>query len=292
MTQPVMTDLERRKMAMEQALAAPAPSPTNAEVEAERSEAVDDYSNSFVNMLAQNEAYRKQQSSAWEKREKEARSRKTIAAVSDALSSLGNLVGTAYGAAPQQQTYQMPFITQQTEQDRAIARATADRIRATEQNLLASQASYDTKNPFALERLRHQNKMEQIEAQSKATNDAIGLRGEESRKTEGMKQENRVSIKEMDLRYKGDRDKMMADLKRQGIQVSREKLDEMVRHNQTMEVISEKKAGNGGNVGGYKVIITRDEFGREVSRERVPTTKEVERKPNPMGEGKKKNPMN
>lgn len=287
-----MTDLERRKMAMEQALAAPAPSPTNAEVEAERSEAVDEYANSFVNMLAQNEAYRKQQSAAWEKREKEARSRKTIAAVSDALSSLGNLVGTAYGAAPQQQTYQMPFITQQTEQDRALARATADRIRATEQNLLASQASYDTKNPFALERLRHQNKMEQIGARNDATLEQIGARGEQTRETEKAKFGNRVALKEMDLQYKGDRDKMMADLKRQGIQISREKLDEMIRHNQTMEVISEKKAGNGGNVGGYKVIITRDEFGREVSRERVPTTQEVGRKPNPMGgDGRKKNPM-
>ena len=275
MSTPVQTELEKRRLAMEQALVAQPTTaeevPTNAETEAEQQQVVDDYSGHFASLIAQNEAYRQQQSAAWEKREKETRARKNIAAVSDALSSLGNLVGTAFGAAPQQQTYQMPFINKETEEERALARATADRIRATEQNLLGQETTYGMSNPFALENLRHKHTMEQIGARSAATNEAIGLRGEENRKTEDVKQGNRVSLKEMDLKYKGNRDKMLDYFKQQGINLSREKLDEAIRHNQTMEVIYEKKGG-GGNVGGYKVVITRDQFGREISRERIPTS--------------------
>lgn len=103
----------------------------------------------FSELLAQNDEYRRTQSANWERKEKEGKSRKTIAAVADALSSLGNLVGTAYGAANQPQTYQMPFVQQDIEQDRALARATAERLRATEQSLKMAEAQMDANTAIA-----------------------------------------------------------------------------------------------------------------------------------------------
>lgn len=225
---------------------------------------------SFASFLEQSAAYRRQQSEAWEKREREAKSRKTIAAVSDALSSLGNLVGTAYGAAPQRQTYQMPFVQQDTEQERALARATAERLRNADQSYQMMLDRYAAQGELGDTRLAQEKER---------TNRALQVEGMRNERAAGNnatkaaiaagRYSNAIKLKEMDLKYRGNRDKMLADLKREGIQVSRDKLDEMIRHNQTMEVINEKRGT--GNVGGYKVVITRDQYGREVSRERIPT---------------------
>lgn len=222
---------------------------------------------SFADLLAENAAFRKQQSENWEKREREGRSRKTMAAISDALASLGNLVGTSFGAVNQQQTYQMPFVVQDIEQDRAMARATADRLRNYDMSIRQMDAETvaagsEIAGKMALEKLRQQGRSE---LQSQKTADSAYL--------EALKQGGRIDLKQMDIDYKKDRDKMANALKQQGINISRERLDEMIRHNQAIEVIRENSAG--GRVGGYKTVITRDEFGREISRERIPTTNQA-----------------
>jgi hypothetical protein len=79
----VQTELERRLAETQAALAG---MQASADIAAQQQAAQDAYAGHFANLLAQNEAYRKQQSQLWEQREKESRSRQTIAAVSDALS--------------------------------------------------------------------------------------------------------------------------------------------------------------------------------------------------------------
>ena len=262
---------------------------------------------SFADILAQNEAFRQQQSENWEKREKEARSRKTWAAVSDALSSLGNLVGTSFGAFNQPQTYQMPFVQKDIDEDRALARAAAKRWRINDQALRTAETRLGGKgDPIALENLRHQHKMEQY-----------GVKAGYDSALESQKQQGRVSLKDMYYQYKGDYDKIQAELKRQGIQIQRDRLDEMIRHNKTMEDLRAEYGG--GNVGGYttQTTIQRNEYGQETGRTTTrtpaprrgvtdtPSTTTTTRTPsgkkaNPMGgatpqngaKKKKKNPMN
>jgi hypothetical protein len=157
----------------------------------------------------------------------------------------------------------MPFVQRGIEQERALARNTADRLRATDLSLQNGAAGAGLNNPFALENLRHQHTMEQI-----------GARGSVNSALEEQRQGYKIDLKKMDQKFKGDQNAIVNELKRQGIQINRNKLAEMIRHNQTMEVINEEKAKNsgGGKVGGYKVVITRDQYGHEISRERIPTT--------------------
>lgn len=103
-------------------------------------------SNSFYDMLLMNDAYRLQNKEAFERNEKANKARTTIAAISDALASLGNLVGTTQGAFNQPQTYQTPFVTEQVEADRARARQLADRLLANDQTIRLTQAREDMTN--------------------------------------------------------------------------------------------------------------------------------------------------
>lgn len=248
----VQTELERRLAETQSMLAG---MQASADIAAQQQAAQDAYAGHFANLLAQNEAYRQQQSQLWEQREKESRSRRTIAAVSDALSSLGNLVGTSRGAFNQPQTYQMPFVQRGIEQERALARNTADRLRATDLSLQNGAAGAGLNNPFALENLRHQHTMEQI-----------GAKGRVNSALEEQRQQGRETLKDMYYKYKGDYDKMMADLKRQGIQIQRDRLDEAIRHNQAIEDLRGQYGG--GGVSGYttETTIHRNDYGQETGR--------------------------
>lgn len=250
----------------------------------EEEEAEDPVAKTFYDLMTHSEDYRKRASAAWERNERADKARRSLAAVSDALSSLGNLVGTVGGASNQTQTYQSPFVKDQVDADRKEYRTLAkslqeneEGIRLAKMKLDAQQAAYDA-----------QLEKEQVKLQN--TLAAIAARGEESRKTEGVKHDYRaaeneqkqnykVDLAQMDIDYKKDRDAMQAALRQQGINISRDRLDEAIRHNQSIEAIRE----NGG-VGGYVTIITRDRAGREIRRERVPSGS--------GGSGtKKKNPM-
>lgn len=225
--------------------------------------------NSFYDMLLRNDAYRLQNKEAFERNERANRARTTIAAVTDALASLGNLVGTTQGAFSQPQTYQTPFVTEQVEADRARARALADRIQANDQTLRLAQAREEmTSGAYALRKELEEEKTRRAQMNNEAKADLETQKQEGRMELEKFKQGGRVSLKQMDIDYKQNKDEMQAALRQQGIRISAGRLAEMVRHNQTIEKIREK--GGGGGVGGYETVIIRDEFGREIRRKRVP----------------------
>ena len=225
--------------------------------------------NSFYDMLLRNDAYRLANQEAFERNEKANRARTTIAAVTDALASLGNLVGTTQGAFSQPQTYQTPFVTEQVEADRARARALADRIQANDQTLRLAKAREDlTNGTYALRKELEEEKTRRAQMNNEAKADLETQKQEGRMELEKFKQGGRVSLKQMDIDYKQNKDEMQAALRQQGIRISAGRLSEMIRHNQTIEKIREK--GGGGGVGGYETVIIRDEFGREIRRKRVP----------------------
>lgn len=230
---------------------------------------VDAQGNSFYDMLLANDAYRQQNAEAFERNERANKARTTLAAVTDALASLGNLVGTTQGAFSQPQTYQTPFVTEQVEADRARARALADRIQANDQTLRLAKAREDlTNGTYALRKELEEEKTRRAQMNNEAKADLETQKQEGRMELEKFKQGGRVSLKQMDIDYKQNKDEMQAALRQQGIRISAGRLAEMVRHNQTIEKIREK--GGGGGVGGYETVIIRDEFGREIRRKRVP----------------------
>ena len=225
--------------------------------------------NSFYDMLLRNDAYRLQNKEAFERNERANRARTTIAAVSDALASLGNLVGTTRGAFSQPQTYQTPFVTEQVEADRARARTLADKIQASDQSIRLAKAREDlTNGTYALRKEMEEEKTRRAQMNNEAKADLETQKQEGRMELEKFKQGGRVSLKQMDIDYKQNKDELQAALRRQGINISSGRLQEMIRHNQTIEKIREN--GGGGSVGGYETIIIRDEFGREIRRKRVP----------------------
>ena len=225
--------------------------------------------NSFYDMLLRNDAYRLANQEAFERNEKANRARTTIAAVTDALASLGNLVGTTQGAFSQPQTYQTPFVTEQVEADRTRARSLADKIQANDQTIRLAKAREDlTNGTYALRKELEEEKTRRAQMNNEAKADLETQKQEGRMELEKFKQGGRVSLKQMDIDYKQNKDEMQAALRQQGIRISAGRLSEMIRHNQTIEKIREK--GGGGGVGGYETVIIRDEFGREIRRKRVP----------------------
>ena len=259
---------------------------------------------SFYDMLLRNEEVRKKASDAYERNEKSNRARSTIASIADALSSLGNLVGTTYGAFNQPQTYQTPFITEQVEADRARARQLAqalyerdNSLRLAKMKMDATQAGYDRQlavqdaitqraymNAMARADLAEKNaahKSEQIAQQGEIRKDIAQMNNESSErrtaKTAGVSRANALT------RDAFNRDKLEAQ--------------------------KNGEIGGGSNgVGGYvtETNIEYNDMGQKVRETKSrtgkngnTTTTTTTKKPNPMGsapqqEGKKKkkNPMN
>lgn len=125
----------------------------------------EDADRSFLEQLMHNAEMQRVQAQREGKKEKERRARIVIASLSDGISALGNLVGTTAGASGQPQTYQMPFVNQDVEQDRAYARTIADRIQANEENLRLAKIRRDAGgSPADLEDLKHYNRLSEITA--------------------------------------------------------------------------------------------------------------------------------
>lgn len=133
----------------------------NAEYERQK----EDANRSFLELLMQNAAMQQAEAEREGKKEKERRARIVMASLADGLSALGNLVGTSHGAMNQPQTYQLPFVKQDVEQDRALARATAERLRATDQDLRMAQLKLNAGvSPTGLEDVKHYNRLAEIYA--------------------------------------------------------------------------------------------------------------------------------
>lgn len=245
-----------------QPAAAPAP--------AQQAPDVDTAPSSFADMIMQNDAVRLRNQEAFDRREKADKARLTIAAVTDALASLGNLVGTTQGSFNQPQTYQVPFVQQDVEAARAEARRYADLLMRNDQSLRLA----ERREEMANRGIERQLAVQQAIADRQAAKSQADLELERERQKgkmelEGKRQEGRIDLKKMDLEYKGNKDQMLADLKARGINISAGRLAEMVRHNHAIEAIRENGGGS-GNVGAYTTYVEYDEYGRVVKRWRVP----------------------
>lgn len=278
---------------------------------AQQAPEVETPSSSFYDMLMRNDAVRQNNKEAWDRREKADRARLAIASVTDALASLGNLVGTTQGAFNQPQTYQVPFVQQDVEAARAEARRYADLLERNDQSLRLAQAREDAANSaYALrqaleeERTRRAQLNNEARAALSAQNasqkaDLYGVQHGYRTEEETQKQEGRMAVQE-------SRNKQSDTNNRRTTATSRE--------NTKDRIAAQQANGGGGKVGGYttETTIHRDEYGQETGRTTTRTpanggpsttttsgsTSGSGKKPNPMGgapkeEGKKKkkNPM-
>lgn len=266
---------------------------------------------SFYDMLLRNDAYRLANKEAYERNEKANRARTTIAAVTDALASLGNLVGTTQGAFSQPQTYQTPFVTEQVEADRARARQLADRIQASDQSIRLTQARENLANgAYALKQALEEEKTRR----AMMNNDArAALSAQNAAQKSDLYGEQHG--------YRADEIAQRGDITLKGIEMRNAQSDinnrrttgtsaaNNIRNNETR-----KEVGGGGAVGGYTTseTITYDDLGRKTGSTKTRTANGQTttttttsggsasgKKPNPMGSApkpevkkKKKNPMN
>lgn len=113
--------VQQEQQAEEKPAAAPAAASTETEMP------------SLYDLIMRNDAVRERNREAFDRREKSDRARLAIAAVTDALASLGNLVGTTQGAFNQPQTYQVPFVQADVEKARGEARKYADLLDRNDQ---------------------------------------------------------------------------------------------------------------------------------------------------------------
>ena len=227
----------------------------------------DTYGDYFYDLLVSNDAYRRANSEAFERNEKANKARARIAAVSDALSSLGNLVGTVYGAPNQEQTYQSPLVNERRKEDVERARKLAQAIQENEQGIRltkakidAQQAVYDSQ--LEKERLKYLNNL-----------GLIAARGDETRKTEEAKHGYRTEENEQ----KGEIQKDLTGMRNESAErrtamssgVSRANAAERNQISRDrLEAQKNGEIGSNGGVGGYttQTTIQRDEFGRETGR--------------------------
>jgi len=262
--------------------------------------------NTFLDMLLQNDAYRLQNKEAFERNEKANKARTTIAAVTDALASLGNLVGTTQGAFSQPQTYQTPFVTEQVEADRTRARQLADRIQASDQSIRLAKAREEMANDSyalrqALEEERTRRAMLNNDARASLAERNAGYKSD----LEGEKHGYRT---EEETQKQAGRETIQTMRNQQSDINNRRSTGTSAANNiRTNDRIRE--TGGSGGVGGYTTTedITYDDMGRKVRSEKTrtsnghttTTTTTGGKKPNPMGSApqqggkkKKKNPMN
>lgn len=262
---------------------------------------------SFADLIMQNDAVRLRNKEAFDRREKADRARLTIAAVTDALASLGNLVGTTQGAFSQPQTYQVPFVHEDAERARAEARNTANMLLRNDQSLRVAQMREESANSAAalrqaLEEERTRRAQMNNDARVALAQENARLKGELYGTQHGYRTEEETQKQQGRMELQDSRNRQSDLNNRRSTATS---AANNIRNNERMA------ANGGGRVGGYttETTIHRDEYGQETGRTttRTPanggpstttTTGSSGKKPNPMGsapkqEGKKKkkNPM-
>ena len=263
--------------------------------------------NSFYDMIVRNDAYRLANAEAFERNERANKSRLALAAVTDALASLGNLVGTTQGAFSQPQTYQVPFVAEQVEADRTRARSLAERIQQNEHSLRMAKAREDMTN--------YANELRKEIEEEKTRRALAGIQG----RSDLAREKHGYATEENE--QKGDIRKDIAQMnnasaeKRTGITAGTSRANALTRDAFNRDKLEAQKngeiGGSGGGVGGYTTTTRSeyDELGRKIgeTKTRTPaggptttttTTTASGKKPNPMGPApsqggkkKKKNPM-
>lgn len=209
---------------------------------------------SFADLIMQNDAVRLRNKEAFDRREKADKARLTIAAVTDALASLGNLVGTTQGAFSQPQTYQVPFVHEDAERARAEARNTANMLLRNDQSLRVAQMREDSANSAsalrqALEEERTRRAQMNNDARVALAQENARLKGELYEKQHGYKTEEQEQ-KFADQKQIAD-DRNSTTLQAAGIRAGATKY------------AADKRAEN--SVGGYTTETTyqyeQDEYG-------------------------------
>lgn len=219
---------------------------------------------SFYDLLLRNGENARRAKEEYERNEKSNRARTRIAAVSDALSSLGNLVGTMYGAPNQVQTYQTPLVAEQAQTDREYARKLANMLYQNDQSLRlakmkmdATQAGYDrqlavqdaiTQRAYAnamaraaLEEQKAGYKSDQLDKQIEGRKEVAQINAASAEKRTGMTAGTSRANKKDDIAFK----EKELDAKKNG-----------------------EIGGGSGGVTGYttETEIHRNEYGQETGR--------------------------
>lgn len=254
----------------------------------------------YRDMILQNDAIRNKEKEDWERREKSDRARTTIAAVTDALASLGNLVGTTQGAFSQTQTYQTPFITEQVERDRALARKRADMLYESDNDIRMAQARYDQQLAKIDRQLAVQDaitKRSLALADLRADRDAAlhGYKTDENAQKAQLNKERDAANNEVKMAIAGNRDKTSVTTAN-------------IRADATRYSADKRAETSAGGVNGYETEktyeYTKDEYGnlhktkettiRKGSSGTTTTTKETktdgdkQKKDKPYGKKKEK----
>lgn len=239
-----------------QPAAAPAP--------AQQAPEVDTAPSSFADMIMQNDAVRLRNQEAFDRREKADRARLTLASITDALASLGNLVGTTQGSFNQPQTYQVPFVQKDVEDARAEARRYADLLMRNDQSLRLAQAREDAQDSaYAL----RQALEEERTRRAQLNNDArVALAQENARlKGELYEKQHGYRTEEQDQKF-ADQKQIADDRNRTTLQAAG------VRAGAT-KYAADKRAEN--SVGGYTKTetetVSRDEYGNVTEKSKTTT---------------------
>lgn len=226
-------------------------------------------SNSFYDMLLMNDAYRLQNKEAFERNEKANKARTAIAAVTDALASLGNLVGTTQGAFSQPQTYQTPFVTEQVEADRKEARKLAQAIEDNDMSLRLTQAKYDAENGLygsrlALEQAKTDRAMALALERAKLAEQNAGYKSE----LEGTKHGYRTD----EIAQRGEIQKEVTQMRNEQSDLNNRRATGTSAANNIRNNETKKEVGS-GNVGGYttRTEIEYDELGHKVGETKTRT---------------------
>ena len=244
----------------------------------------------FYDMLVNNEAYRLKNEKDFERRERSNRARTVIAAVSDALSSLGNLVGTTRGAVSQEQTYQTPFITEQVEADRASARKLAQAIDENRQALNLAKMRLDAQQDMqqavadrqlAVQDALTQRALAQIAGRESLEETKHGYRAEENAQ--------KGEIREGIVRMQNE-----SAERRTGITAGTSRANALTRDAFNREKLEAERNGEIGSGRSTTETYEYDRSGNVTRKSRGSGSGGGNngKKANPMGNGKKKNPMN
>ena len=264
----------------------------------------------FLDLLMRNNELRMRNDAELKRNEKANQARTRIAAISDAIASLGNLIGTTQGAFNQPQTYSTPFVTEQVEQDRALARQRANMLERTDNELRlakmkmdATAANYDRQ--LAIQDAISQRALNNAIARANLEADKHGYRTDENAQKAGYTRE----IHQMDNESREKRTNTSA-----GVSAANNRRNVQFKYDE-LDAKKNGQIGSGsGGVGGYttRTEYEYDELGHKTSETKTrtgsngqtttttTTTSSGGKKPNPMGSSsqpsgskkKKKNPMN